>query len=548
MRRQQRRSATAASITLAHTAGHDTIGETQVWGNDRTMATRYQTIGVLADGGMAEICLGRCRDDDTLVAIKRIKPPFDRQPEFLAMFEDEGRLCLRLRHPNIVRALCAGSDDDGPFIAMELVEGLDLATILQRQCGKPLPVAFALTVAAALCDALDYLHAMADETGARLALVHRDVSPGNLLCGCAGDLKLTDFGVAQTAIKTHQTRVGDLKGKFAYMSPEQTRGEALTPASDLFSAGVVLWETLAGRSLFDRDTDLDTAQAVRSAEIPPLHAVRAEISLELEASVDGLLARDPALRPTAAAAATELRRIARGAGLVLGSSAIAAVVEALATPADGMTERAVAPTRRRTRVAPLTGDRSRRQRRRLLALSGALAATTAIAIGGYRVFVAAPADPALATVDAAVAVAVADADASHRADSGDRVTADAARGALAGAGDAGRSDRSAVVVRPPTTRPRGRDGGTSTAASGYGILDINSDPWAQIAIDGVPIGRNTPLRDFAVAAGRHRLTLHNPVFDITRTVVIDVKPGERVRQVVDLAAESRPPNAQTGQR
>jgi len=507
------------------------------------MATRYQTIGVLADGGMAEICLGRCRDDDSLVAIKRIKPPFDRQPDFLAMFEDEGRLCQRLRHPNIVRALCTDSDAEGPFIAMELVDGLDLATILLRQRGQPLPVAFALTVAAGLCDALDYLHAVADEAAVPLALVHRDVSPGNVLCGRNGDLKLTDFGVAQTAIKTHQTRVGDLKGKFAYMSPEQTRGEALSPASDLFSAGVVLWETLAGQPLFDRATDLDTAQAVRSADVPALPSLRAEIGPELQRAVSGLLVRDPTLRPTAAAAATEIRRIARSSGLVLGAEAVSAVVEALTTAADGMTERAAAPTRRRTRVAPLLAMGAQNRRRWQLAFGSALVATAAIAVGGYRMFVAGLPEPPRTSADAAVAVTPADGGRIAGSDG----TADAAAIALPVARDGGRDDPGAHAVRPPTTRPHGRDGGAAVAI-GYGIIDVNSDPWAQIAIDGVPIGRNTPLRDFAVAAGRHRLTLHNPVFDITRTIVIDVRPGERVRQVVDLAAEARPPNAQNGQR
>ncbi|MBN2362025.1 MAG: protein kinase [Deltaproteobacteria bacterium] len=511
------------------------------------MATRYQTIGLLADGGMAEICLGRCSDDNTLVAIKRIKPPFDRHPDFLAMFEDEGRLWQRLRHPNIVRILCAESDDDGPFIAMELVDGLDLATILQRQRGQALPVAFALSVATALCDALAYLHAVTDEAGAPLGLVHRDVSPGNVLCGRNGDIKLTDFGVAQASIKTHQTRVGDLKGKFAYMSPEQTRGEALTPHSDLFSTGVVLWETLAGKSLFDRETDVDTAQAVRSADIPPLRSLRADVSPELEGALGALLARDPSLRPTAEVAASELRRIGRSAGLVLGASATSAVLSQLVAAADGPEKRAAPPIRRRTRVAPLVPGADRRRLWPQLAIGASLLVALALAVGGYRLLAREPADPA-AQPSADASGLLRAPDAGLVASAGDVVPSDAAAAIpTAPLPDASRRDPSVHAWRPPpTTSPRGRDGGAAVA-SGYGILDLNSEPWAQIAIDGVPINRNTPLRDFAVAAGRHRLTLHNPVFKITRTIVVEVKPGERLRQVVDLTAETHPPNARRSQ-
>ena len=181
------------------------------------MTTRFENLGLLADGGMAEICLARDHRSDTLVALKRIKRGFAADAEYCAMFADEGRIWSRLRHPNVVRLLEQGEDDEGPFLVIELVDGLDLASVLERREGQRLPLAFVLSVGASMFDALSYLHALEDDSGCAMCMVHRDISPGNLLCGLDGVVKLTDFGVVQAAVKTHQTRVGDLKGKFAYM-------------------------------------------------------------------------------------------------------------------------------------------------------------------------------------------------------------------------------------------------------------------------------------------------------------------------------------------
>jgi len=522
--------------------------------NERTKTERYHTLGLLADGGMAEIHLARRVEDALPVALKRIKRPHDQDPDFVAMFEDEGRLWARLRHPNVVRLLEAGVDEEGHFIAMELVDGLDLGQVMARSHEEPLPLAFVLTVGAALLDALDYLHTLEDEDGASLGLVHRDVSPGNVLCSAEGAVKLTDFGVVHAPIKTHQTRVGDLKGKFAYMSPEQTRGEALTPRSDLFAVGVVLWEMLAGKPLFDRATDLDTAQAVRDAEIEPLAALRRDVDEALDACIRHLLQREPGGRPESAdAAARQLRALGRSAGLVLGAAAVAEEVAGHLDEVGRAEERAAPLLRRRTRVAvdPSRADvgGGRGVRAALIGIGALVTLGAALALGLYD----AGAGAAVTLLaDAGAAEAGVGSTPPSTGDAALAVQPDARRAVdaapppalpdLQARSDAGAVDRKGTTPRPRTPRPgtgkkpgKPRNGGRNPGR-GYGTLDLSSDPWAEVAIDGIAIGRNTPLRNYPVAAGRHRVTLHNPHFKITKTIVIEVAPGMRVRRVIDLTA------------
>ncbi|MFH1810207.1 MAG: serine/threonine-protein kinase [Pseudomonadota bacterium] len=518
-------------------AGYDTGNLDRVAMEPRT--SRYQSLGLLADGGMAEICLARDLDRDTLVALKRIKRPFDADPDYVEMFQDECRVWARLRHPNVVRLLEHGSDEEGPFLAMELVDGTDLATLLQDRRSQPLPLAFALTVACALFDAMAYLHAMEDEEGCTLCLIHRDVSPGNLLCGTDGAVKLTDFGVVQVVVKTHKTRVGDLKGKFAYMSPEQTRGEALTPASDLFSAGIVLWEMLAGRPLFDRDTDLDTVQAVRDAEIPAPGSLRDGVMPGLDALVLQLLQRDAGERPSGAEqVAAQVRRLAREEGLSLGPVPVQELMSEVLGQRQPLEDRVRPAPRRRTLVVgrPDTGN-SRRWWVPALVV-GLVVLATGIALrdwqrpGEGQVLDAAvlqtPRDAAPALVMQVV---------GREAGILAPTTEDAAVQRTAQDGHE-MSRRDAGVVRPTHRRPIrvAQPSMAADAASGYGWLDLHAEPWAQVAIDGVSIKRHTPLRDLSLPVGTHRITLHNPVFDLTRTIQVEVRAGERVQRSVDLTA------------
>jgi serine/threonine-protein kinase len=513
---------------------------------------RYQNLGLLADGGMAEISIGRDPRSNELVAIKRIKRPFDRDPAFVQMFADEATLWEKLRHPNIVRLLAHDMDDEGPYIAMELVDGVDVASLLVQN-PDGLSMGFVFVVAIAIADALSYLHAVEDEDAQPMCLVHRDISPGNVLCGCDGSVKLTDFGVAQAAIKTHHTQVGDLKGKFAYMSPEQTRGEALTAQSDLFALGIVIWEMLASRPLFDRENDIDTAQAVRMARVPKID--RADVCDDLNALIAELLSVDLTQRPANAdGVARRLRTIARAHAIVLSPQAVADVVGPL-TERIGTTSARLTPcARRRTLVAPLPATASTRSLPIVLGGIG-IAALLGLAVWGVKSMplfeperVLADGGQTLTVEQAVVGANAVGADVVDVAvDSGTTRSSKLAHSPTSSLANENRSTTTKVTRRPIRQRHSVPDASASQAdanaatkieVKGFGSLDLNAEPWAEVAIDGVALGRTTPLRDFSLAAGKHRITLHNPVFKMTYSFVIQVVAGERVRKIVDLTAQA----------
>ncbi|HEX4458330.1 MAG TPA: serine/threonine-protein kinase, partial [Polyangia bacterium] len=258
----------------------------------------YRLLHLLGEGGMAEVWRAEWKDAGGAhlpVAFKRILPALAREPEVARMFRDETRLALRLRHANIVRALDAGELDGRPYLALELIEGVDLRTVL-RASPTPLPLGFALHVARALAAALAYAHRLRDGHGRWLGIVHRDVSPSNVMIGRDGVVKLLDFGVAKAVARDAATRFGVLRGKLGYMAPEFIAGAPYDNRADQFALGVVMWELLANRRLyhaFDEEALLALNRAGR-VEPPSLH--RAALPASVDALVLRALARDPAQR------------------------------------------------------------------------------------------------------------------------------------------------------------------------------------------------------------------------------------------------------------
>ena len=235
---------------------------------------RYQLLGRLGAGGMAEVFVARCGELDgmqSLVAVKRILPHLAEDERFVSLFRREAMISLRLRHRAIARVVEVGCADGAWFLAMELVPGESLAHLLLAErerdiTADPQVVAW---VGAEIASALHHAHTLR-EAGAPLPVIHRDVSPQNLLLGFDGAAKLIDFGVARCAQLSDATRSGTVRGKLAYASPEQLGARPLDGRSDLFSLAVVLHEWLAGRPLFACDHDAATLQSVLAAEIPPL--------------------------------------------------------------------------------------------------------------------------------------------------------------------------------------------------------------------------------------------------------------------------------------
>jgi serine/threonine protein kinase/CRP-like cAMP-binding protein len=266
---------------------------------------RYQLLQPIARGGMAEILLARpLSGARRYCAVKRILPAYSQDLKFVSMFIDEARITIGLEHPHIVRLEDFGQVDGTYFMAMEYVDGRDLAALLHLfgQRGQGLPPVVALAILRDVVDGLVHAHELCDAPGRPLHIVHRDVSPHNILLSSSGEVKLTDFGIAAARNKLSLTTPGMVLGKAAYMAPEQVRGGVLDFRVDLWAVGVVLWECLAGERLFAGPSAVDVLDAVLDAPIPPPSRVRPGIPASLDALTATLLVREPRERPASSRA------------------------------------------------------------------------------------------------------------------------------------------------------------------------------------------------------------------------------------------------------
>jgi serine/threonine protein kinase len=248
-------------------------------------------------GGMAEVFRAKAfgvEGFERLIAVKRILPNIAEDKEFIRMFIEEAKLSVQLNHANIAQIFDLGVVDGSYYIALEHVHGRDLRGIFDRcrQVGEVMPVAQACFVVMKVCEGLDYAHNKRDQTGRQLSLVHRDVSPQNVLVSFEGEVKLIDFGIAKAAGTGAKTPAGILKGKLGYMSPEQVRGLQADRRSDVFSCGIVLYELLTGERLFVGDSDYSTLEKVRNVEILPPSTYNRKIPDELERIVLKALSKE----------------------------------------------------------------------------------------------------------------------------------------------------------------------------------------------------------------------------------------------------------------
>jgi serine/threonine protein kinase len=262
---------------------------------------KYELLQRINVGGMAEVFKARLAGSDQpdrFYAIKRILPSIAEDSDFINMFIDEAKLSLKLQHPNIAFTHEHGEANGTYYIAMEYIAGKDLRTVFERlrKQGKSVPPELAAYVVSRVAAGLDYAHTKKDEDGHSLDIVHRDISPQNVLLSFDGDVKIIDFGIAKAANKIQRTQVGILKGKFGYMSPEQVAGKEIDSRSDLFSLGVVLYEMLAGERLFVGANDHSVLDKVRSAEIPALSVVKKDLQPALERIVSQALTKEPSIR------------------------------------------------------------------------------------------------------------------------------------------------------------------------------------------------------------------------------------------------------------
>jgi len=323
----------------------------------------YRILSHIATGGMGEIYSATPADGVAKpIALKVIRSEIDADPSLRSMFETEAKLALSLSHANVVQTFAVERQDGRLLIAMEHVDGLDLAKMIQTVVGflrQPMPYRHVLLIAINALEGLDYAHRRRGESGEELGIVHRDISPGNILVSREGEVKIADFGVARSAIGPRSSLVGELKGKLAYMAPEQLRGSKLDGRADIYSMGVVLYEMLTGKRPFTSVGASVIPDALAGA-FPRPSLLRPDLPQPLEDIVMSAMAVDPRDRFNEASVMADwLREAAWQLGYVLSSIDLGEFVRSVqqisreSTPPHGLdrTEEATAAARPRSLAA-----------------------------------------------------------------------------------------------------------------------------------------------------------------------------------------------------
>ncbi|MBK8482127.1 MAG: protein kinase [Proteobacteria bacterium] len=545
---------------------------------------RYRVRSRQGQGGMGEVYLGSAIGPDGVekaVAIKTIRALHRQRPELVAMFLEEAKVSFLLTHPNIVQTYELGTIDEHHFLVMEWVEGLTLEALLdffrdvRRQ---PLPPALALYLAMQVARALDYAHAFIDAQGRSLQIVHRDISPSNVLLSRDGQVKVTDFGLVKSVLSRIETEVGQIKGKAAYMAPEQLASRPSDARTDIFALGLILYEMLSGEHPFGERGTVNVHARLAGVAIRPLGQRAPQLAPAVLELVEGCLHTDPAAR---FASAGELgRRIDRCmregglrvseyelAELVTQAAAAAAARPAAPHPFDlalgaelqrvggglGGAPAAFASTRPGTvsvggpalKAAPTAISEHRPPTHRPRSRALITAAGLALLVGGAYL----AAGFGASTTPAHEAPAALSPDPLRRASA--PTTTPPARALAAGQrrGDAGAQlglsavDAAAAPtlhrsIRTRAQTPRvARLRGATTALSpptASGSLSVNSEPWAIVFVDGVRL-RSTPLLGHSLAVGPHIVRLENPARGLTATRSVLIHRDQETRLAVELA-------------
>ncbi|RKH42979.1 serine/threonine-protein kinase, partial [Corallococcus llansteffanensis] len=309
---------------------------------------KYLLIKRLALGGMAELFLAHKPPSPELVVIKRILPYLSEEPEFVQMFLDEARIAAQLHHPNVVQVHELGKEGDNIFICMEYVEGVDLRRVLLEEAkyGASMPYGVAAKICAYIAAGLDHAHFSRGVDGRPLELIHRDVSPQNVMISYDGRVKLVDFGIAKAGAFMERSKPGVIKGKFLYLSPEQIMQERLDHRADIYALGVMLYEITTGKQPFHRATTEGILYAIRYEEPPPPHLVRPDYPEELSRIVMRCLLKDRTLRYQRASAVRADLEAFLASGVLKQSQDISQYIARLLGEADERTVLHIPPAKR----------------------------------------------------------------------------------------------------------------------------------------------------------------------------------------------------------
>ncbi|MBI3183630.1 MAG: serine/threonine protein kinase [Myxococcales bacterium] len=523
---------------------------------------RYLLDRKLAQGGMGEVFLARQSGPggfERLCVVKRMLEVFASDSSFVRMFLDEARIAAQLTHSNIAQIYDFGEIDGTYFLAMEYVEGASLREILRAHAaaGTYLPLAPAARIVSQVASGLDYVHSARGPDGRRLEVIHRDVSPHNILVGRSGAVKLIDFGVAKAASAKQRTQVGMVKGKSSYMSPEQARGDRLDHRSDLYSLGLVLYEALSNRRAIEGDSDLSKMQKAASGEIEPIEKVRHDVPGELRLVLERALAPKPAERyPAAGEMAADLERFLTARGQQVTPKELSALLDegagadaaaTLPDPDDEPQDRGLAPTRvlspsarRRPSEARLpahtlstTAKRGGRHARALVAIvAGAVAVAAGSAVVFWPGLAWSPEPTTLAewplpteTAEAFPAAARAKSSGAERPLGGPPSTS-------AGSTEPPARPSAAASAEATRREPPPRTSAGAQPKRAAGKLTLLSTPAMSVVVDGVPRGRTPQV--LSLPAGEHRVVFEEKGAGLRRERIVSLAEGH------DLAEEWRP--------
>jgi serine/threonine protein kinase len=558
---------------------------------------KYKLLRLIASGGMAEVYLARqagAAGFEKLVCLKRILPHLARDRQFVEMFLNEARLAARLDHPNIVSIYDLGEANGNYFIAMEFIDGPSLRAVAKRarERGERLPIAEVVKIVSMAAGGLHYAHDLADAEDKPLGLVHRDISPDNILVHRNGMAKVVDFGIAKAANSSGRTRTGALKGKVAYMPPEQLRGDPLDRRADVFALGVVLYEMIAGRRPWEGDSDVSLIGQIMTEEPKPLSTLRPDAPAGLTAVLDRALAKDREARYSSCHdLQADLEALLVSLGKTITAARVSDFAKAyeepvpapdestgaamkaleaemnLSGPTSAVAGRRASPREPRTTVLPPPAPN------RHGFAYGAIAFLCVAAIGGsggYLVLQHAPrpAEPAVERAASQVETTAAiSTETPPPADAGSSAPAVMVQGAPIAAPVAvtpppatppaaptpaappaaapaatptpappppaptpARESRQVVVVKPRHSVP---PPAPPLALRGELVLLIR--PWAKVEVDGQDVGV-TPLNEpLMLAEGEHTVRLVNTDLgkDITRTVRITASGREVLKEILD---------------
>ncbi|MFK7999002.1 MAG: protein kinase [Polyangiales bacterium] len=559
---------------------------------------KYTLIAKIGHGGMAEVFLAANRGPagfTKLTVLKRLHPHLEEEEGLVGMFLDEARLAARLNHPHVVQTYEISHAEGLHYLAMEYLEGQSLARVLRhaRKVDEPLPLSVGVKLFIDVLDGLHYAHSLRDFDGSPLNVVHRDISPGNLFITYEGQVKILDFGIAKAGTQLNETRAGQVKGKFAYIAPEQAAPGAHDHRADLWSLGVVMWEAFAGRRLFKGDSEVLTLHNTLTSQILSLDETG--IPAPLAAIVDRSLQRDPMARYQSAREMKEdLENYMHEAGLRASRSDIGAMVIGLfererdeqrrvlkAYMAGELKGEALAPVhtstgshsgvinREQSLLPPVQSGEFQEPRRSgrwiillILLFSAVLGGLLAALFSGDvrngdTVAAGDPLDPQPMDFGDEADEAPDSPDSREAEEGGDAPeTEDAVPEDDTVDAEEGESEQetppseaaqdTTVAMRPRRRRPRPArmtqmsemtvetPAETASApAAETGLLTLDTVPWSQVSLNGESLG-TTPILRHRLPAGAHTLLLVNPERGLRQRYRVTIRPGETTRRRVGL--------------